>query len=55
MGLVATVLFVYRYAKKTKANPDIRFFGHFHPNESKNITLDAKLETRHKWELQYFF
>lgn len=50
----AGVIFVYRYAKKVKKHPQIKYFGNFDPANTKNIAPDAKLETRHKWVLAVF-
>ena len=50
---IAGVLFVYRYAKKVKANPELRYLGNFETNK-KVVSTDTKLETRHKWVLAVF-
>ncbi|MBL5778301.1 putative basic amino acid antiporter YfcC [Bacillus sporothermodurans] len=49
---IAGVLFVYRYAKKVKAQPELRFLGNF--QKGNTIASDVKLETRHKWVLTVF-
>ncbi|MGE8203819.1 YfcC family protein [Heyndrickxia sp. NPDC080065] len=51
---IAGVLFVYRYAKKIKANPELRYLGKFQNDQKTAIQAEVKLETRHKWVLAAF-
>ncbi|MEH7343205.1 YfcC family protein [Bacillus sp. JJ1532] len=51
---LAGVIYIYRYAKKIKKNPELKFFGNFHEGTSKNKQTQIKLETRHKLVLIVF-
>ncbi|WP_027955982.1 YfcC family protein [Halobacillus kuroshimensis] len=50
---VAAVLYIYRYARKVKKNPELRYMGTFSENKPK-MAGPAKLETRHKVILTIF-
>ncbi|MGE6258349.1 YfcC family protein [Heyndrickxia sporothermodurans] len=51
---IAGVVYVYRYAKKLKKNPELRYLGNFQEGKSKLAEAQSKLETRHKWILCIF-
>ncbi|MDQ0178040.1 YfcC family protein [Bacillus chungangensis] len=48
------VIYVYRYAKKIKADPSRRFLGNYATINEKELSKQMKLETRHKWVLIIF-
>lgn len=51
---IAGVTFVYRYARKIKNRPELRYFGNFQEGKRKPAESNIKLETRHKWILIIF-
>ena len=51
---LAGVLFVYRYAKKIKANPQLRYIGNLPENITAANEPEIKLTARHKWILSIF-
>lgn len=51
---LAGVFYVYRYAKKIKSNPELKFLGNFHEEKTGASSVHTKLETRHKWVLVIF-
>lgn len=51
---LAAVLYVYQYAKKVKANPNLRFLGHFKDEDLVKIKSDIILTFRHKIILTLF-
>ena len=51
---LAGVIFVYRYAKKIKANPELKFIGNVKKDTQMNLDATVKLTTRHKWILSIF-
>ncbi|KOS71708.1 C4-dicarboxylate ABC transporter permease [Lysinibacillus contaminans] len=51
---LAGVIFVYRYARKIKTNPELRFNGNDQAGSSVNVDTTVKLTTRHKWILSIF-
>lgn len=51
---LAAVLYVYRYAQKVKANPNLRFLGHFTDEDQVKIKTDVILTFRHKIILSLF-
>ncbi len=51
---LAGVIYIYRYAKKIKKNPELKFFGNFREGTSKHTQTEIKLETRHKLVLIVF-
>ncbi|MEO4054435.1 Na+/H+ antiporter NhaC family protein [Solibacillus sp. CAU 1738] len=51
---LAGVIFVYRYARKVKTNPKLRFNGNVQTSSSANVDTTVKLTTRHKWILAIF-
>ena len=51
---LAGVIFVYRYAKKIKANPELKFIGNVKKDTQMNLDATVKLTTRHKWILLIF-
>ncbi|MEK3888857.1 YfcC family protein [Bacillus sp. FSL K6-3431] len=50
---VAGVIYVYRYAKKIKEQPELRYIGNM-KQSTNELDKDIKLETRHKWVLSVF-
>ncbi len=51
---IAGVLYVYRYAKKVKANPELKFLGNYQEGTKVEFQTNTKLSTRHKWVLTTF-
>ena len=51
---IAGVLYVYRYAKKVKANPELRYLGNYREGTQVEFSSNIKLTTRHKWVLTTF-
>ncbi|HEY4551801.1 MAG TPA: YfcC family protein [Bacillaceae bacterium] len=51
---LAAVLYVYRYAKKIKNNPELRYMGDFKAAKKPLKEAEAKLTARHKWVLIVF-
>lgn len=51
---IAGVLYVYRYAQKLKANPELKFLGNFQEGTKVEFQTNTKLSTRHKWVLTTF-
>lgn len=51
---IAGVLYVYRYAKKIKANPELRYLGNYRDGTQVELDANTKLTTRHKWVLTTF-
>ena len=51
---IAGVLYVYRYAKKVKANPELRYLGNYREGTQVEFSSNIKLTTRHKWVLITF-
>lgn len=51
---LAGVIFVYRYAKKIKANPELKFIGNVKKDTQMKLDATVKLTTRHKWILLIF-
>lgn len=51
---LAGAFYIYRYAKKIKKNPELRFLGNFYDEKKNMNTQETKLETRHKWVLVAF-
>lgn len=51
---IAGVLYVYRYAKKVKANPELKFLGNYQEGTQVEFQTHTKLSTRHKWVLITF-
>jgi uncharacterized ion transporter superfamily protein YfcC len=51
---IAGVLYVYRYAKKLKANPELKFLGNYQEGTQVEFQTHTKLSTRHKWVLTTF-
>lgn len=51
---LAGVIFVYRYARKIKTNPELGFSGNVQAASSVNIDTTVTLTTRHKWILSIF-
>ncbi len=52
---IAGVIYVYRYAKKVKLHPELRYLGKYQAEQTDStITAQTKLETRHKWILGVF-
>lgn len=51
---IAGVLYVYRYAKKVKANPHLRFLGSYQEDSQTKVDTNVTLTTRHKWILTIF-
>lgn len=51
---LAGVIYVYRYAKKIKEQPELRFIGNTKQSKNELNKKDIKLETRHKWVLSVF-
>ncbi|MBS4207143.1 YfcC family protein [Bacillus sp. FJAT-50079] len=49
---IAGVIYVYRYAKKIKAQPELRYIGQ--TGNTTALNQELKLETRHKWVLIAF-
>lgn len=50
---LAGVIYIYRYAKKVKRQPELRYLGSFIKENSQNAD-SIQLETRHKWILSIF-
>ncbi|QTD41346.1 YfcC family protein [Sporosarcina sp. Te-1] len=50
----AGVLYVFRYAKKVKSNPGLKFSGHVKEDTLENIDQTIELTKRHKWILFLF-
>lgn len=51
---LAGVIFVYRYAKKIKANPELKFNGYVPKSTQETIHTTVQLTTRHKLILSIF-
>ncbi|WP_391116793.1 YfcC family protein [Psychrobacillus sp. L3] len=51
---LAGVIYVYRYAKKIKANPEKKFIGNVQKGSQVSVGSTVKLTTRHKWILSIF-
>lgn len=52
---IAGVIYVYRYAKKIKLHPELKYLGKFQKEQTdSSLTAETKLETRHKWILGVF-
>lgn len=51
---LAGVIYVYRYAKKIKSNPALKFIGNVQERSLVNVDTAGKLTTRHKWILIIF-
>lgn len=51
---LAGVIYVYRYAKKIKEQPDLRYIGNSKTSRNSELNEHTKLETRHKWVLGVF-
>ncbi|MBS4204304.1 YfcC family protein [Lederbergia citrea] len=51
---IAGVIYVYRYARKIKANPQLRYLGNFQKKKEHLQQAEIKMETRHKWVLSVF-
>ncbi|MCG3087727.1 YfcC family protein [Sporosarcina cyprini] len=50
----AGVLYVFRYAKKVKTNPELKFIGQLQKDTHENAENMTKLTNRHKWILSLF-
>jgi uncharacterized ion transporter superfamily protein YfcC len=51
---IAGVLYVYRYAKKVKSNPELRYLGNYQEGTQVEVNTNLRLTTRHKWILTIF-
>ena len=51
---LAGTVYVYRYAKKIQANPELKFIGNIQKGSQENVDTTVKLTTRHKWILSIF-
>lgn len=50
----AGVLYVFRYAKKVKTHPELKFIGQLQKDIHENAENMTKLTNRHKWILSLF-
>nr|WP_082190927.1 AbgT family transporter [Peribacillus loiseleuriae] len=51
---IAGVLYVYRYAKKVKSNPELRYLGKYQEGNQMEVNTNLRLTIRHKWILTIF-
>ncbi|MFJ7978119.1 YfcC family protein [Peribacillus sp. NPDC096379] len=51
---IAGVLYVYRYAKKVKSNPELRYLGKYQEGNQVEVDTNLRLTIRHKWILTIF-